>query len=56
MKVKEFKDLINNYFDDKDDDCEIVIPVNGVPMDIISIANHGYYTKPGGLPYEIVIG
>ena len=56
MKVKEFKELILNSFDEKDDECEIVVPVNGMPMDILSITHHGHYTKPGGLPYEIVIG
>lgn len=55
MKVKEFKDLVLNAFSDEDDECEIVVPVNGYPMDIMGITNHGHYTKPGGLPYEIVI-
>lgn len=56
MTVKELKELLNNYFDDeKYDDCEIVVPVNGYNMDIVDINHHSYYTKPGGLPYELVI-
>lgn len=56
MKVKEFKDLILDTFSEEDDDCEIVVPVNSMYFDIIRIADHGHYTKPGGLPYEIIIG
>ena len=56
MKVKELKEMINDYFDDeKYDDCDVVVVVNGNNMEITSITSHGHYTKPGGLPFEINI-
>ena len=56
MKVKDFKAMVLERFRDEDDECEIIVPVNGYPMDIVVIKDHGsFYTKPGGLPFELEI-
>lgn len=56
MKVKDFKAMVLERFRDEDDECEIIVPVNGNPMEIVGIKDHGsFYTKPGGLPFELEI-
>ena len=55
MKVKEFKEMIINRFDEDDDECDIVVPVNGKYFDIVGITDHGGYTRRGGLPFELEI-
>ena len=56
MKVKDFKAMVLERFRDEDDECEIIVPVNGYPMEIVGINDHGsFYTKPGGLPFELEI-
>lgn len=56
MKVWELKQLIDDSIREGDDNCDIVVSINGTPMEITGITDHGYYTKEGGLPYEIQIG
>lgn len=56
MKVKDLKKLILDTFDDeKYDECDIIVPINGNPMEIVGIDNRRGYSKPGGLPFEIII-
>ncbi len=48
--------MVRERFRDEDDECEIIVPVNGYPMEIVGIKDHGsFYTKPGGLPFELEI-
>lgn len=56
MKVREFKQLMDESIPEEHLDCEIVVPVNGFSFGILGISHHGHYTKPGGLPYELNIG
>ena len=55
MTVTELKELIEANIPEENNDCEIVVSINGTPMEITGITHHRYYTKPGGLPYEIQI-
>lgn len=55
MKVIDLKNLVADRFTEEDDECEVVVMVNGNAMEITGITDHGFYTKPGGLPFEINI-
>lgn len=55
MTVNELRAMLDEWVPEECGDCEIVVKINDSNMDITGITHHGYYTKPGGLPYELVI-